>query len=61
MVRVYCLAFTQGNFWSLLKSGLWLAGNEGMEKNMETTIMGAIRNTIIRIHAFFPSLKRKLD
>ena len=24
--------------WGL--TGLWLAGNEGMEKNMETTIMG---------------------
>ena len=22
------------------ESGLWLAGNEGMEKNVETTIMG---------------------
>ena len=22
--------------------GLWLAGNEGMEKNMETTVMGYI-------------------
>ena len=24
------------------KSGLWLAGNEGMARNMETTIMGYI-------------------
>ena len=28
---------------------LWLAGNEGMEKRMETTIMGST-GTTIRIH-----------
>ena len=33
---------------------LWLAGNEGMETNMETTIMGYIGNTI-RIHSFTPT------
>ena len=35
-------------------SGLWLAGNEGMEKNMESTIMGYTRITK-RIHSFIPS------
>ena len=34
------------------KTGLWLAGNEGMEKTMETTIMGYI-GTSIRIPSFF--------
>ena len=33
---------------------LWLAGNEVMEKKMETTIMGYI-GTTIRIHSFIPS------
>ena len=33
-------------------TGLWLAGNDGMEKKMETTI-GYIRT--IRIHSFIPS------
>ena len=35
----------------LLLTFLWLAGNEGMEKKMETTIMGYI-GTTIRIHSF---------
>ena len=35
-------------------TGLWLTGNEGMEKNMETAIMGYI-GTTIRIHSFIPS------
>ena len=34
--------------------GLWLAGNEGMGKKMETTIMSYIGITI-RIHADIPS------
>ena len=33
---------------------LWLAGNKGMEKEMETIIMGSIRPTI-RIHSFIPN------
>ena len=33
---------------------LWLAGNEGREKKMETTIMGYI-GTTVRIHFFIPS------
>ena len=37
-----------------LSSGLWLAGNEGMERNMETAILGYIGITI-RIHSFIPS------
>ena len=32
---------------------LWLAGNEGMEKKMETTIMGYV-GTSIRIQSFIP-------
>ena len=32
----------------------WLAGNEGMEKKMETIIMGYIGITT-RIHSFIPS------
>ena len=41
--------------FSLITVGdLWLAGNEGMEKNMETIIMGYI-GTYIRIHSFIPS------
>ena len=28
-------------------SGLWVAGNEGMEKRMETTISGLCKETII--------------
>ena len=35
-------------------AGLWLAGDEGMEKRTETTIMGYIGITI-RIHSFIPS------
>ena len=35
-------------------SGPWLAGNEGMKKNMETTIMGYV-GTTIRIHSFIHS------
>ena len=34
-------------------AGLWLAGKEGMEKKMETTIMGHI-GTTIRVHSFIP-------
>ena len=34
-------------------AGLWLAGNEGMEKKMETTIMRCLVTTI-RIHSFIP-------
>ena len=34
--------------------GLWLAGNEGREKKMETTIMGYIEATV-RIHSHTPS------
>ena len=34
-------------------TGLWLSGDEGMEKKMETTIMGYI-GTTIRIHSFIP-------
>ena len=30
---------------------LWLAGSEGMEKSMETTVMGNLGITI-RIHSF---------
>ena len=48
------------------KTYLWLVGNEGMDKKMETTIMGFIVTTIgpktlnpkpisIRIHSFIPS------
>ena len=33
--------------------GLWLAGNEGMEMQTETIIMGYIGITI-RIHSFIP-------
>ena len=36
------------------RTGLWLVGNEGMEKNMESTIMGSI-GTTIRIHSFISS------
>ena len=35
-------------------TGLGLAGNEGMEKNIETTKMGFI-GTTIRIHSCIPS------
>ena len=35
-------------------TGLWLAGNEGMEKTMAPTIMGYMRTTI-RIHSSIPS------
>ena len=35
-------------------SGLWLAADEGMQKKMETTVMGYIRTTI-RIDSFTPS------
>ena len=33
---------------------VWLAGNEGVANNMETTIMGYI-GTPVRIHSFTPS------
>ena len=38
-------------------TGLWLAGNERMEKNMETTVVGYISNvgTTTRIHSFIHS------
>ena len=35
-------------------SYIWLAGNEGMEKKVETFITGYI-GTTIRIHSFIPS------
>ena len=35
-------------------TGLWLAGNESMERNVETTRMGFI-GTIIRILSIIPS------
>ena len=38
----------------MLNTGLWLAGNEGMGKKMETPTMGYI-GTTIRIHSFIPS------
>ena len=34
-------------------SYLWLAGNEGMQKKMETTKMG-YRGTTMRIHSLIP-------
>ena len=37
-----------------LGSDLRLAGNEGMEKKMETTIMGYVGITM-RVHSFIPS------
>ena len=39
-------------FYGILN--LWLAGNEGMEKKMATTIMGCV-GTTIGIHSFIPS------
>ena len=37
-------------------TGLWVAGNEGMDKKMETTIMGyRYIGTTTRIHSFFVS------
>ena len=35
-------------------TGLWFAGNEGMEKKMEATIIGYV-GTTIRIHFFIQS------
>ena len=35
-------------------SGLWLAGNGGLEEKMETNLMGRIRTTT-GIHSFIPS------
>ena len=35
-------------------TGFWSAGNEGMERKMQLTIMGYIGPTI-RIHSFIPS------
>ena len=35
-------------------TGLWLAGNGGMETKMEATIIGYI-GTTVRIHSFIPS------
>ena len=32
---------------------LWLAGNEGIDKKMETTIIGHL-GTTVRIHPFIP-------
>ena len=37
------------------KPYLWLAGNEGMEKNMEISIVAYIGMITIRIHSFIPS------
>ena len=42
------------SFSNWLSSHLELAGNEGMEKRMQTTIVGHI-GTTIRIHSFIPS------
>ena len=33
------------------KTGLWLAGNEGMEKKVDSSIIGYIENSL-RIHSF---------
>ena len=41
------------HFISLNTTDLWLAGNAGVEKKMETIIMGYIGATI-RIHSFIP-------
>ena len=38
-------------------TGLWLAGNEGMKKKMETTMMGYLETTV-RIHSFLPTLTK---
>ena len=35
-------------------TGVWLAGNEGVEKKMEIAIMGFI-GTTIRLNSFIPS------
>ena len=35
------------------RSYLWLAGNEGLQKGMEATIVGYIGATV-RIHSFTP-------
>ena len=35
-------------------TGFWIARNEGIEKKMETTIVGSI-GTTIRIHSSIPS------
>ena len=43
-----------GALLSLESAYLWLAGGEGIGKNMETTIMGYI-GTTIRIQSFIPS------
>ena len=40
-------------------TGLWLAGNAGMEKKMESTIMGCI-GTTTSIHSFTPSEPKAL-
>ena len=40
--------------FGLLIAGIWSAGNDGMEKKIETTTMGYIGNAI-RIHFFIPS------
>ena len=44
---------TSGNQLSTGHTGLWLAGNEGMEKEMETITMGYI-GTTRKIHSFIP-------
>ena len=45
---------SRGRMRMALKStGLWLAGNQGLDKKMETTIMGYI-GISIRIHSFIP-------
>ena len=48
MWRLGCIMYGLGFTY------LWSAGNGGMEKEIETTIMGYIRTTI-RIHSFIPS------
>ena len=51
------LELNQAALISQQLGGLWLAGNEGMDKNMETAIMGCIGNfgTAMRIRSFIPS------
>ena len=36
-------------------AGLWLAGNQGMEKQMETIVRNGYLGTTTRIHSFIPS------
>ena len=52
-----CKGLATAGMRRLPMPGLALAGNDGMEKNMETIIMGYIRTTI-RIHPFIPFLTK---